>query len=134
MNEQINNNAAEVTVAAAAPKLTYAEKIAKRAKFLYDRIVADTAEYNGLKNEIDNAEALKNLAPGSVITIKLGRKFADRDTTRFEEATILGMSVNDEGATLYKVSHGEGFNMEVAVVAAGAIISVKKDEAEVAAS
>lgn len=133
MNDQTNQDA-EAVAPISAPKLTYAEKIAKRAKFLYDRIVADTAEYNGLKNEIDNAEALKNLAPGSVITIKLGRKFADRDTTRFEEATILGMSVNDEGATLYKVSYGEGFNMEVAVVAAGAIVSVNVVEAEVAAS
>ena len=109
---------------AAAPKLTRAEKVAKRVKFLYDRIVSDTAEYNDLTNEIKNADALKNLAVGDKVTIKQGRKFADKDTTRIVEASILGVSVQEDGSTLYKVTFGEGFAADVAVISAGAIISV----------
>lgn len=110
---------------AAAPKLTYAEKRAKRHAFLYARIMADTAEYNNLTNEINNAEALKNLGIGSVITIKQGRKFADKDTTRIVKATVIGKQDQEDGSTLYKVSYGEGFDADVAVINAGAILSVE---------
>lgn len=131
--EQIAAAAAEK---AAAPKLTYAEKRAKRVAFLYARIVSDTAEYNNLSNEINNADALKNLVVGDKITIKQGRKFADKDTTRIVEASILGVSVQEDGSTLYKVTFGEGFDADVAVVNAGAILSVipKAVEGEVEAA
>lgn len=126
MSENTQNQNTEQTAAekTAAPKLTRAEKIAKRVKFLFERITADTAEYNDLSNEINNAEALKNLAIGDVVQIKQGRKFADKDTTRIVEATIIGSQVQEDGSTLYKVSFGEGFNADVAVIGAGAIVSV----------
>ena len=131
MNDQ--NNAVESTnaaEAAPAPKLTRAEKITKRAEFLKARIESDTKEYTEIVNELNNAAALASLEIGSVIQIKLGRKFADKDTTRIVEATIIGVRVEEDGGTQYKVSHGVGFEADVAVVSAGQIVAVGPVAAE----
>ena len=126
MNDITNAN--ETTAAATAtplkPKLTHAEKILARATFLTGRIESDTIEYGNLVTEINSAEALKNVDVGSVIQIKLGRKFADKDTTRVVQANVIGVRVEDDGAKQYKVQHGEGFDAEVAVVTAASIVGV----------
>lgn len=135
MSEIINDNQAQDPTTApaadvpAAPKLTRAEKNAKRVKFLFERITADTTEYNELQNEINNADKLNSLTVGSKITIKQGRKFADKDTTRIVEATIMGKADQEDGSVLYKVGFGEGFNADVAVIGAGAIVTILPVEA-----
>jgi len=132
---QVEVNAAEVVVVApAAPKLTRTEKLLKRIELLKTRIESDTKEYQEIANELNNADALKNLAIGSKVTIKLGRKFADKDTTRIVEGTIIGIRAEDEdGGVQYKVTHGVGFDADIAVVGAGGIQSVITDEAAPAA-
>lgn len=124
MNDIVNETSAAAQATPIAPKLTRAEKNLKRAEFLKNRIESDTQEYTDLVNEINSAEALKNVDVGSVVQIKLGRKFADKDTTRIVQATVIGVRVEDDGGKQYKVTHGEGFDAEVAVVTAGTIVSV----------
>ena len=119
---------ANVAPAAPVVKLTRTEKLLKRAELLKKRIEDDTAEYGDIANEINSAEAMKSLSIGSVVTIKLGRKFADRDTTRFVEATIVGIRDDEDNGVQYKVTYGTGFEADIAVVGAGAITAVKAAE------
>ncbi len=101
------------------------EKLLARAQVLAKRIEADTNAYNAIKAEIDGAEALKNVAEGSVISVKFGRRFsAERDTTRVVTATVIGVREDDDGAKQYKVSYGTGFDAEVAVVGSSSIVGV----------
>lgn len=111
-------------VKAEAPKLTRAEKLAKRAEFLRDRIESDKIEYNGIANELNNAAALAALKEGDAIQLKLGRKFADKDTTRIVDATIIGSRTEEDGSKQFKVQYGSGFDADVAVVGAGQIILI----------
>lgn len=130
MNSNENNAIESATTEAAAapvvakPKLSYMEKITARAQMLAARITTDTEEYNQIVAQINNVEALKNLNTGSKVTFKAGRKFADRDTTRIVEAVIVGAAAQEDGSMLYKVSFGEGFDAEVAVINAGQILTV----------
>lgn len=112
------------TAAPEAPKLTRAEKLVKRATQLADLIAKNTAEYNDIKAELDNAEKLSSVAEGSVVKIKLGRKFADKDTTRIVEATVVGVREDENTGKQYKVSYGSGFDAEVAVVNSAQIVAV----------
>lgn len=124
MSEEIQNQAAAAEAAAPAPKLSRAEKQANRLEVLRKRIEADTQEYNEIANELNNAAALANLKAGDVVQVKLGRKFADKDTTRVVVATIVAIRDVEGEAIQYKVSYGEGFNAELAVIEAGKIVAV----------
>ena len=115
-----------------AVKLTRAEKLAARQAFLYNRIQADTAEYHSVTSEINNAAALASVTIGSVVQIKLGRKFADKDTTRIVEATVVAAR-EVEGDVQYKVSYGEGFDAETAVIEPGKIVGFGPIAVEAAA-
>lgn len=107
------------------PKLSRAQKLVNRAALLADRIEKDTAEYNEVANEINSAEALKTVAEGTVVQVKLGRRFsAEKDTTRIVEAVVVGVRTDEEGTTQFKVQYGSGFDAEQAVVNAGAIVGV----------
>lgn len=109
----------------AAPKLSRAQKLTARATLLAERISKDTAEYNEVVNEINSAEALKTVAEGSVVQVKLGRRFsAEKDTTRIVEAVVVGVRTDEEGTTQFKVQYGSGFEAEQAVVNAGQIVGV----------
>ena len=109
------------------PTLTHTQKLVKRLELLKKRIGSDTAEYQEIENELNSAEALKNIAVGSKVTIKLGRRFANRDTTRHVEGTILGMRAEEDGAIQYKVAHGTGFDADIAVIGASYITTVHAD-------
>ena len=129
MNENTQDQASAAAAnalpgAEAKPKLTHAEKLVKRATMLKTRIEADTAEYTEIVNEINAAEAMKNLAVGSVIQVKMGRKFADKDTTRIVEATIMGVQDHEDGGRLFKIMYGEGFDAEVASITPGSVVAV----------
>ncbi len=121
----INQAAATETTATEAPRLTRMEKLLARAQVLAKRIEADTTAYNAIKAEIDGAEALKNVAEGSVISVKFGRRFsAEKDTTRVVTATVIGVREDEDGAKQYKVTYGSGFDAEVAVVGSSSIVGV----------
>ncbi len=105
-------------------KLSRAEKLAARAEVLAKRIASDTEAYNEITAELDNAAKLSSVAEGSVVSVKLGRKFADKDTTRVVQATVLGVREDEDGAKQYKVTYGSGFEADVVVVGAASIVGV----------
>lgn len=107
-----------------APKSSRAEKLVARATMLAARIAKDTEDYNNIKLEIDGAERLKNVGQGSLVKVKLGRKFADKDTTRIVVSTVVGVKEDEEGAKQYKVAYGSGFDADIAVVTASQIVEV----------
>ena len=109
-------------VAATAPKLTRAEKLAARIDLLTKRIAADNEALQEAQTELGNLSALASIGAGSVVVIKIGRKFADKDTTRFVQGVVLGVKEDEEsGAKTYKVSYGEGFDADIAVVGSAAV-------------
>lgn len=114
--------ATEPAAAAAKPrrKLTVEEKIAA----LEARIVADTAKIKQLREDGDTDAKLAGVKPGSVVVVKLGRKFSEeKDTTRFVQATVVAIKDEDD-VQLYKVQYGEGWEAEVAVVRGVSITEV----------
>lgn len=121
-----NTNAAPEVV---APKLSRAEKLLARANLLAARIAKDTEDYNNIKLEIEGADRLKNVGQGSLVKVKLGRKFADKDTTRIVVSTVVGVKEDEEGAKQYKVAYGSGFDADIAVVTASQIVEVAVDGA-----
>jgi hypothetical protein len=130
---QIIANETSTQEQAAAPVLTRAEKQLKRLEFLRTRIESDTAEYHEVANELNNAAKFDNIAEGDVVQIKLGRKFADKDTTRIVEGTVSAIRAVVGESTQYKLSIGSGFDAELVVVEAGKIVGFGPI-AEVAAS
>lgn len=108
-----------------AVKLTRGERLAKLATTLAARIEADTAKYNEIVTELNNAAALNSVTVGSEITVKLGRKFsAEKDTTKYVIATVFGVKELEDGTVQYKVQYGEGFDAEIAVIRASQITDV----------
>ena len=124
MTETVNTNT--------TPKLTREEKLTAKLNALAARINADTEKYNDLKAELDSIAALAAITVGSAVVVKLGRKFADKDTTRFENAVVVGVKEDEDGSKLYKVQYGEGFDAEIATVT-GAALSLPVAEGAVAA-
>ena len=106
---------------AAAVVLTREQKLQAKYDMLVKRIAADTEKANEIAAELNSAAALAAVDAGSAIIVKLGRKFADKDTTRFVEATVVAVKVEEDGTKLYKVQYGSGFDAEIAVVGAASI-------------
>ena len=121
------------TVAVETVKLTREEKLVAKLNQLVARINADTEKYNEVKAELDNIAALAAIGQGSAVVVKLGRKFADKDTTRFEQGVVIGVKEEDDGSKLYKVSYGTGFDADIAVVT-GAALSLPVATEQVAAA
>lgn len=124
--------ALDSTVSAEAPapkprrKLTVEEKIAA----LEARILADTAKVAELRENGDPDARLVGVVAGSVVVVKLGRKFSEeKDTTRYVQAVVVAVK-EDEDTKLYKVQFGEGWDAEVAVVRGGSITEVVSIAAE----
>lgn len=118
-----------------AVKLTREEKLVAKLNLLAGRINKDTETYNEIKAELDNIAALAAIDVGSNVVVKMGRKFADKDTTRFEPAVVIGVKEEEDGSKLYKVSYGIGFEADIAVVTGAAMsLPVKAAEGEVPAA
>ena len=120
------------TVAVETVKLTREEKLVAKLNQLAARINADTEKYNEVKAELDNIAALAAIGQGSEVVVKLGRKFADKDTTRYVNGVVIGVKEEEDGSKLYKVSHGVGFEADIAVVT-GAALSLPAAEPVAAA-
>lgn len=118
MNAQVENTPIQ---AAAAPKLTRAEKLVASIERLKAIIVSNTEKVNDLIAEYNSIAALAALDAGSVVIVKVGRKFADRDTTRFVEGVVLAVKEDEDGSKQYKVQYGKGFDAEVTVVTGAAL-------------
>lgn len=101
--------------------LTREDKLRAKHAMLTARIAADTETANDIATELNNMHALQNLVPGSAVIVKLGRKFKDKDTTRYEPGIIVGIKEDDEGSKLYKAQIGEGFSSDIVVVNAAGI-------------
>lgn len=112
--------------------LTREQKIVARVEVLKTRIAADTAKVNELIAEYNSIAALAAIGVGSAVVVKLGRKFADKDTTRFENAVVIGVKEEEDGSKLYKVSYGVGFEADIAIVG-GAALSLPELPEEAAA-
>jgi hypothetical protein len=111
-----------------APTLTREQKIVAKVETLKARIAADTLKVNELVEEYNSIAALAAIDVGSAVVVKLGRKFADKDTTRFENAVVIGVKEEEDGSKLYKVSYGVGFEADIAIVG-GAALSLPVAEA-----
>ena len=105
----------------AAVVLTREQKLQAKYEALVKRIAADTEKANEIAAELNSAAALAAVDAGSAVIVKLGRKFADKDTTRFVEAVVVAVKVEEDGTKLYKVQYGAGFDAEIAVVGAASI-------------
>lgn len=109
------------TVAVETVKLTREEKLQAKYTSLIARINADTEKANEIVAELNSIAALASIAVGSAVVVKLGRKFADKDTTRFENGVVVGVKEEEDGTKLFKVQYGTGFDADIAVVGAAAI-------------
>ncbi len=97
----------------AAPevKLTRREKLAKnytdkRAKF--DKLSADLT---AIVEEINAIDALENVAVGTAVIISIGKGETD-----MVQGTVIGVKEDADGAKLYKVAYGSGFDADVKIV------------------
>lgn len=110
-----------VVVAAETVKLSREEKLRAKYNMIATRIQKDTEACQELAQEINNISALAAIGVGSSIIVKIGRKFADRDTTRHVPGVVLGVQENEEGSKQYKVQYGEGFDADITVVTGAAL-------------
>lgn len=130
---EINTNVAATSTVAESVKLTREQKITAKLDVLKKRIEKDTADFNELAAELNNIAALAAIGEGSAVIVKLGRKFADKDTTRYVNGVVIGVKEEEDGSKLYKVSHGTGFDADIAVVT-GAALSLPQPEVAPAAA
>lgn len=121
-------SAAEAVAATPSPdaKVRVKKTLAERIEALEKRIEADTAKLEELTFERDNAERLASVGNGSVVAVKLGRKFKDKDTTRVVQGVVIATKEEDDGSKLLKVQVGEGFDVEFVTVGLGSVESVIK--------
>lgn len=106
-----------------APTVTREQKLRAKYDTIVARITKDNEAALAIAEEIASIAALAAIDVGSAVVIKLGRKFADKDTTRFENATVIGVKEEEDGSKLFKVQYGTGFDADVAVVT-GASLSL----------
>jgi len=114
------------------PTLTREQKLRAKYDTIVARITKDNEAALAIAEEIASIAALAAIDVGSAVVIKLGRKFADKDTTRFENATVIGVKEEEDGSKLFKVQHGVGFEADIATVS-GAALSLPEPAVEVAA-
>lgn len=117
MENQTNTNVETAEVVT----LTREQKLQQKYEMLVKRIAADTEKANEIVAELNSAAALAAVDVDSEVIVKLGRKFKDNDTTRYVNAVVKGVKVEEDGTKLYKVQYGTGFDAEIAVVGAAAI-------------
>lgn len=114
MSEIINN---EATVANETVKLTREQKLRLKYDSLVEDIKAKTEKANEIAEELNSLTALANVGVGSKVLVKQGRA----ETTRIVEGTVSAVKDEEDGAKVFKVLIGEGFDAELVVVSAAKI-------------
>ena len=123
--DQYATAAAEAVAAVSEVKARVKKTLPEKIEALENRIAADTLKLEELVSERDNAERLSGVGAGTHVTIKLGRKFKDKDTTRVVSGVVVAVKEDDDGDKLLKVQIGDGFDAEYVVVGLGAIQTVQ---------
>ena len=123
--DQSATAAAEAVAAVSEVKARVKKTLPEKIEALENRIAADTLKLEELVSERDNAERLSGVGAGTHVTIKLGRKFKDKDTTRVVSGVVVAVKEDDDGDKLLKVQIGDGFDAEYVVVGLGAIQTVQ---------
>lgn len=118
-------SAAEQVAAVTEVKQRVKKTIAEKIEALEKRVENDTAKLEELIAERDNAERLAGVGPGTHVTVKLGRKFKDKDTTRVVPGIVVAVKEDDDGDKLLKVQVGDGFDAEYVIVGLGAVQDVQ---------
>lgn len=108
----------QVQTEAQAPKQTYVEKLTAQYNALAKDIAAKTEKANSIAAELQNIQAIEALVAGSQVVVKLGRKFSDKDTTRFVDGVVLAVKDDESGRKLFRVQVGSGFDADVVTVSA----------------
>ena len=126
-NTQVESavNAAEAVAAVTEVKQRVKKTLAEKIEALELRIESDTAKLSELIAERDNAERLSGVGAGTHVTVKLGRKFKDKDTTRVVPGIVVAVKEDDDGDKLLKVQVGDGFDAEYVIVGLGAVQDVQ---------
>lgn len=118
-------NAAEAVAAVTEVKQRVKKTLAEKIEALAQRIDNDTAQLEELVAERDNAARLAGVGAGTHVTVKLGRKFKDKDTTRVVPGIVVAVKEDDDGDKLLKVQVGDGFDAEYVIVGLGAVQDVQ---------
>ena len=118
-------SAAEAVAAVTETKVRVKKTLPEKIEALEKRIADDSEKLAELIAERDNADRLSGVVAGTHVTIKLGRKFKDKDTTRVVPGVVVAVKEDDDGDKLLKVQIGDGFDAEYVVVGLGAIQTVQ---------
>ena len=118
-------SAAEAVAAVPETKVRVKKTLPEKIEALEKRIADDSEKLAELIAERDNADRLSGVVAGTHVTIKLGRKFKDKDTTRVVPGVVVAVKEDDDGDKLLKVQIGDGFDAEYVVVGLGAIQTVQ---------
>lgn len=126
-NAQVESavNAAEAVAAVTEVKQRVKKTIAEKIEALEKRVENDTAKLEELIAERDNAERLARVGAGTHVTVQLGRKFKDKDTTRVVPGIVVAVKEDEDGDKLLKVQVGDGFDAEYVIVGLGAVQDVQ---------
>ena len=114
-------SAAEAVAAVTETKVRVKKTLPEKIEALEKRIADDSEKLAELIAERDNADRLSGVVAGTHVSIKLGRKFKDKDTTRVVPGVVVAVKEDDDGDKLLKVQIGDGFDAEYVVVGLGAI-------------
>ena len=94
---------------------------------LQEKINKKQAQYDALKMEADNEEAIAALQPGDNVSYAFGRAA----TRRIRSGVVRAVNTNDKGVTQLKVETGEGFDSEFNIIDASAVLlTAEQVEAE----
>ena len=118
-------SAAEAVAAVTETKVRVKKTLPEKIEALEKRIADDSEKLAELIAERDNADRLSGVVAGTHVSIKLGRKFKDKDTTRVVPGVVVAVKEDDDGDKLLKVQIGDGFDAEYVVVGLGAIQTVQ---------
>lgn len=118
-------SAAEAVAAVTETKVRVKKTLPEKIEALEKRITDDREKLAELIAERDNAGRLSGVVAGTHVTIKLGRKFKDKDTTRVVPGVVVAVKEDDDGDKLLRVQIGDGFDAEYVVVGLGAIQTVQ---------
>lgn len=126
-NAQVESavNAAEAVAAVTEVKQRVKKTIAEKIEALEKRVENDMAKLEELIAERDNSERLAGVGAGTHVTVQLGRKFKDKDTTRVVPGIVVAVKEDDDGDKLLKVQVGDGFDAEYVIVGLGAVQDVQ---------
>ena len=117
--------AAEAVAAVTEVRQRVKKTLAEKIEALELRIESDTAKLAEFIAERDNAERLAGVGAGTHVTVKLGRKFKEKDTTRVVPGIVVAVKEDDDGDKLLKVQVGDGFDAEYVIVGLGAVQDVQ---------